>query len=206
MYLSVYLVFGPRSSRDCAFWNWMWPGWQGRFVYPLGVPVKPSYQVGASRVEGCTTVFFWQDFQHGASKDHYGTLRRERKWLQHICARCWVDRGVAACHMEFSKEYPLAEEKDSNSRTSAPWLEPLEPLYPDFPCLQGARLSVSDFRLCSCLQDPISSVEDKYHLDSRLSEVVHSDYSSESPTPSLSSQVTVPLVINYNFNDVCSSL
>ena len=71
----------------------------------LQVPVKPSYRVGASRVEGCTTVFFCQDFQHGTSKDHYGTLRGERKWLQHICARCWVDRGVAACHMEFSKEY-----------------------------------------------------------------------------------------------------
>ena len=49
-------------------------------------------------------------------------------------------------------------------------------------------------------------MEDKYYLDSRLSEVVCSDCSSESDTPLASSQVTIPLVINDNFNDVCSSL
>ena len=44
------------------------------------VPVKPSYRVGALHAEGCSAVFFCQDFQHGASKlnkDHYGTLRGE---------------------------------------------------------------------------------------------------------------------------------
>ena len=49
-------------------------------------------------------------------------------------------------------------------------------------------------------------MEDKCYLDSRLSEVVRSDCSSESGTPLASSQVTVSLVINDNFNDVCSSL
>ena len=49
----------------------------------------------------------------------------------------------------------------------------------------------------------MSSVEDKCYLDSRLSEVVHSDNGSESATPSLSSHVTAPLVINENFHDVC---
>ena len=76
--------------------------------------------------------------------------------------------------------------------------------------MQDSRLSVSDFipgsKLCSHLQDSISSVEDKCYLDSRLSEVVPSDYSSESNTPSPSSHVPVPLVIDDNFNDVCSSL
>lgn len=52
----------------------------------------------------------------------------------------------------------------------------------------------------------MSSVEDKCYLDSRLSEVVHSDNGSESATPSLSSHVTAPLVINENFHDVCLSL
>lgn len=33
--------------------------------------------------------------------------------------------------------------------------------------------------------------------------MVHSDYGSESAIPSLSSQVTAPLVINENFHDVC---
>ena len=55
--------------------------------------------------------------------------------------------------------------------------------------MQDSRLSVSDFT-----------------PDSRLSEVVRSDCSSESDTPLASSQVTVSLVINDNFNDVCSSL
>ena len=55
------------------------------------------------------------------NKDHYGTLRGERKWLQHICARCWVDTRFVARHTEFSKECPLAAEKDSNSSgTAAP--------------------------------------------------------------------------------------
>ena len=84
----------------------------------LQAPVKPSSRTGASRTEGSTAVFFCRDFQHGAckfNKDHYGTLRGERKWLQHICARCWVDTRVAARHTEFSKECPLAVEKDSPS-------------------------------------------------------------------------------------------
>ena len=42
----------------------------------------------------------------------------------------------------------------------------------------------------------MSSVEDKCYLDSRLSGVVHSDSGSEGDTLVLSSQVTVPLVIN----------
>ena len=36
--------------------------------------------------------------------------------------------------------------------------------------------------------------------------MVHSDNGSESATPSLSSHVMAPLVINENFHDVCLSL
>lgn len=43
------------------------------------------------------------------------------------------------------------------------------------------------------------------YLDSRLSEVVHSEYGSESDTSSLSSKDKVPLVITNNFY-VCLSL
>ena len=176
----------------------------------LQAPVKPSSRAGGSRTEGSSAVFFCWDFQHGASKfnkDHYGTLRGERKWLQHIWARCWVDTRFVACHTEFSKECPLAVEKDSNSSgTAAPWLELPKQLNHNSLCLQDSRPSSLDSRLGSCSQDSVSSVEDKCYLDSRLSEVVHSDYGSESAIPSLSSQVTALLVINENFHDVCLSL
>ena len=91
----------------------------------LQAQVKPASRAGASRAEGgSATVFFCWDFQHGdckLNKDHYGTLRGERKWLQHICARCWVTTRVAARHTEFSKECPLAVEKESiSSRNPAP--------------------------------------------------------------------------------------
>ena len=62
---------------------------------------------GASshRIVGCS-------FLCKLTKDHYGTLR-ERKWLQHICSRCWADTHVVARHTEFSKECPFMAEKVS---------------------------------------------------------------------------------------------
>ena len=54
---------------------------------------------GAPRSETPASVFFCRDFQHGTckhQKDHFGTLRCERKWFQHICARCWFDSGLLA--------------------------------------------------------------------------------------------------------------
>ena len=72
--------------------------WGDSFTYLesriLQAPVVNQSQARASRSEGLLVVFFCRDFQHGAckfSKDHYGTLWGEHKWLQHICARCWVD-------------------------------------------------------------------------------------------------------------------
>ena len=68
-----------------------------------------------------SAVFFCRDFQHGVCKvnqDHYGTLRGERKWLQHICARCWVESRTASRHTEFSKECPLASHKNSSPSTT----------------------------------------------------------------------------------------
>ena len=90
----------------------------------LQASVIKQSRVGASRPEGLPVVFFCRDFQHGAckfSKDHYGALRGEHKWLQHICARCWVDTRVAARHTEFSKECPLAVENVlTTSETASP--------------------------------------------------------------------------------------
>ena len=90
----------------------------------LWAPLSKQAQAGASCAEGLPAVFFCRDFQHGAckfSKDHYGTLRGECKWLQHIYAPCWVDMRVAARHTEFSKECPLAVEKVSTtSKTASP--------------------------------------------------------------------------------------
>ena len=54
-------------------------------------------------------VLFCQDFQHGKcghSKDHYGTIRNETKWLQHNCAKCWAVSCVIAKHSEYSTDCP----------------------------------------------------------------------------------------------------
>ena len=79
-------------------------------------------RTGASRSDSPqSAVFFCRDFQHGVCKvhqDHYGTLRGERKWLQHICARCWVESRTASRHTEFSKECPLASHKNSSPSTT----------------------------------------------------------------------------------------
>jgi len=43
--------------------------------------------------------FFLQRIPRGSSQnsgDHYGLIRNERKWLQHICGTCWSkDRNMA---------------------------------------------------------------------------------------------------------------
>ena len=54
-------------------------------------------------------VLFCRDFQHGKcghQKDHYGTIRNETKWLQHICAKCWTVSRVIAKHSEYSADCP----------------------------------------------------------------------------------------------------
>lgn len=56
-----------------------------------------------------SAVLFCRDFQSGKcthSKDHYGMIRNERKWLQHICAKCWTLSRTIARHTEFSADCP----------------------------------------------------------------------------------------------------
>ena len=77
---------------------------------------------GAPRSENPASVFFCRDFQHGTckhQKDHFGTLRGERKWFQHICARCWVDSRLIARHSEFAKECPLFTDTSKQKTTSS---------------------------------------------------------------------------------------
>ena len=90
--------------------------WGDSFTHLENRILQPSSwqsRAGATRTENSAAVFFCRDFQHGVckfSKDHYGTLHGERKWFQHICARCWVDSRVSARHTEFSKDCPLKGE------------------------------------------------------------------------------------------------
>ena len=83
--------------------------WKGKSYNPQ----SRQSRAGATRTDNSAAVFFCRDFQHDAckfTKDHYGTLHGERKWFQHICARCWVDSHVSARHTEFSKDCPLASD------------------------------------------------------------------------------------------------
>ena len=52
-------------------------------------------------------VLFCREYQKGScthSKDHYATLRGEKKWLCHICTTCWVKDKVKRMHSEYADE------------------------------------------------------------------------------------------------------
>ena len=93
-----------------------WAHWGDSFTHLENRILQPSSRqsrAGATCTENFAAVFFCRDFQHGVckfSKDHYGTLRGECKWFQHICAHCWVDSRLSARHTEFSKDCPLKGE------------------------------------------------------------------------------------------------
>ena len=51
------------------------------------------------------TIQFCKAFQTGScssNKDHYGFIRNERKWVQHICAKCWLTKQEVQGHPENS--------------------------------------------------------------------------------------------------------
>ena len=65
------------------------------------------------------TIQFCKAFQTGScsfNKDHYGFIRNERKWVQHICAKCWLTKQEVQRHPENSTECPFA----SSSSTASP--------------------------------------------------------------------------------------
>ena len=131
---SLYLVFSTRFTRRCTFWECDRAKSGDSFTY-LESRILQSLSrssrsgSGAPRSENPASVFFCRDFQHGTckhQKDHFGTLRGERKWFQHICARCWVDSRLLARHSEFAKECPLftdtSKQKTTSSADSQVWL------------------------------------------------------------------------------------
>ena len=106
-------------------------------------------------------------------------FRGERKWLQHICTRCWVESQTASRHTEFSKECPLASHKNplpSTTDTTTPWLRPGSPVqdYDDHLSDFGSvcEFHVLEFHLDSRLnlvsQDSRLCVQDQFFLDPNL--------------------------------------
>lgn len=52
-------------------------------------------------------VLFCRDFQREKcthTKDHFSTIKGERKWVSHICATCWIKDKVKKSHTEFSSD------------------------------------------------------------------------------------------------------
>ena len=81
----------------------------------------PSNQ---SRSSTATTpkpaVQFCKAYQSGKcsfTKDHFGLIKNERKWVQHICAKCWLTKQDVQRHRENSAECPFTV---SSPPTSSP--------------------------------------------------------------------------------------
>ena len=81
----------------------------------------PSNQ---SRSSTATTpkpaVQFCKAYQSGKwsfTKDHFGLIKNERKWVQHICAKCWLTKQDVQRHRENSAEFPFTV---SSPPTSSP--------------------------------------------------------------------------------------
>ncbi|XP_032229974.2 espin-like protein isoform X3 [Nematostella vectensis] len=71
----------------------------------LSPPKKQSYSSGPT--------LFCRDYQREKciyTKDHYGYVRGERKWVKHICAACWVQSRKQESHREDSSDCPLSGE------------------------------------------------------------------------------------------------
>ena len=55
-------------------------------------------------------VQFCKAYQSGKcsfTKDHFGLIKNERKWVQHICAKCWLTKQDVQRHRENSAECPF---------------------------------------------------------------------------------------------------
>jgi len=53
---------------------------------------------------------FCRAYQTGkctVSGDHFGLIKNERKWVQHVCAKCWLKQHEIRRHAETSAECPL---------------------------------------------------------------------------------------------------
>ena len=82
---------------------------------------KPTSSLGSSRQLGAE--LFCRNFQSGKcphSKDHYGMIRSERKWRQHICAKCWTLLRSIMRHTDFSEDFPSLPASPRSSLDPSP--------------------------------------------------------------------------------------
>ena len=92
--------------------------WGDSFAHLESRLLRSTTKSSISSPRPSGAVLFRCDFQTGKcshTKDHYGTIRNERKWLQHICARFWTSSRTIARHSEFSAECPGSSPSSSSS-------------------------------------------------------------------------------------------
>ena len=122
----------------------------------------PSNQ---SRSSTATTpkpaVQFCKAYQSGKcsfTKDHFGLIKNERKWVQHICAKCWLTKQDVQRHRENSAECPFTVSPPPTSSPVGPsnvWLAGASRVSSDqtiFPC--SSLVPASCF---PCSTVPVSS-------------------------------------------------
>ena len=68
-------------------------------------------------------VLFCRDYQREKCRhdnDHFGTIRGNKKWLQHICAKCWITSRTRERHPEFSSTCPYGDSAKASPTTTTP--------------------------------------------------------------------------------------
>ena len=66
-------------------------------------------------------VLFYRDCQRGkchSDKDHYGSVRGTKRWLQHICTKCWISSRTVEWHPEFASSCPFGESAQESNTAS----------------------------------------------------------------------------------------
>ena len=82
---------------------------ESRTLY--GHPKTPKSATSGGSSTSSNTVLYCRDFQRqqfSFTQAHYGYLRDERKWLQHICSDCWVQSRKQEHHRAGSSECTFA--------------------------------------------------------------------------------------------------
>ena len=95
-----------------------------------------------------TPVLFCHDYQRGKcrhEKDHFGTIRGTKKWLQQICAKCLITARSMEQHQEFSSSCPSGD----SAQESKP-ISPTSNWLPDYEQILCNNVLES---LCSVIQD-----------------------------------------------------
>ena len=83
------------------------------------------HQQRAENVASPRLIHFCRAYQSGkcsSQQDHWGTVKNERKWVQHICAKCWLSTQESKRHPENSSDCPHQAKsppsKSSNNNSS----------------------------------------------------------------------------------------